>query len=207
MYAVARAEKVVAEDQLVILRGMAWKDFEIVLAIRGDAAGVRMYYLDGQIELMSPSSDHEGNKTLLARLLELWALETETPIEGYGSWTLKSAAKEAGAEPDECYIVGSPEGRDRPDLAIEVAWSRGGLSRLEIYRRLGVGELWMLDRKGTIEIHVLEGERYVRSKKSRALPKLDVAWLAHFLAHPTQTAALRALRAELSSKGKRRQRR
>ena len=45
----------------------------------GDAAGVRMYYLEGEIELMSPSRGHESNKKTLARLLELWALETDTP--------------------------------------------------------------------------------------------------------------------------------
>jgi hypothetical protein len=44
-----------AEDQHVVLGGMAWQDYEAFLAIRGDRAGVRMYYLDGQIEILSPA--------------------------------------------------------------------------------------------------------------------------------------------------------
>ena len=50
------------EDQHVVLRGMAWQDFEALLAIRGDRAGVRLYYLDGEIEIMSPTKIHEGRK-------------------------------------------------------------------------------------------------------------------------------------------------
>ena len=59
------------EDQHVVLRAMAWQDFEALLAIRGDRAGVRMYYLDGEIELASSTRIHEERKTTLARLLEL----------------------------------------------------------------------------------------------------------------------------------------
>jgi|SRR5580658_5828638 hypothetical protein len=87
-------------DQHVVLRGMAWKDYEVVLAIRSEAAGVRLYYLDGEIELMSSTRDHEGNKTMLARLLEMWAVEASVDLNGLGSWTLKDARKEAGAEPE-----------------------------------------------------------------------------------------------------------
>src|SRR5208337_1273294 len=83
----------VEEDQHVILRGMTWKDFEVLLAVRGDAAGVRFYYLDGNIELMSPTNIHEYRKKTLARLLEQWALETSTNLNGYGSWTLKDESK------------------------------------------------------------------------------------------------------------------
>jgi hypothetical protein len=45
------------EDQHVVLRAMSWQDFEALLAIRGDRSGVRMYYLDGEIELVSSTKD------------------------------------------------------------------------------------------------------------------------------------------------------
>jgi hypothetical protein len=32
------------EDQRVIMNGVTWRDFETLLAIRGDRAGVRMYF-------------------------------------------------------------------------------------------------------------------------------------------------------------------
>src|ERR1041385_8248892 len=121
------------EDQHVVLRSMSWQDFEALLAIRGDRSGVRMYYLDGEIELVSPTKIHEGRKKTLARLLEIWAIESDVALNGFGSWTLKNELREAGAEPDECYIVGESVDKAVPDLAIEVEWSRRtGLPKWEI---------------------------------------------------------------------------
>ena len=65
------------EDNYVFFYDMTWKDFEVMLALRGETAVPRMSYLDGVIELMSPSKTHEYRKKTLARLLEVWALETE----------------------------------------------------------------------------------------------------------------------------------
>jgi len=60
-----------------------------------------------------------------------------------GSWTLQDRAADAGAEPDECYVFGDRPDAERPDLAVEVLWTHGGLNKLEIYRRLGVREIWV----------------------------------------------------------------
>src|SRR5678816_377270 len=84
------------EDQHVVLRAMAWQDFEVLLAIRGDRAGVRMYYLDGEIELTSSTRIHEERKKTLARLLETWAMESDVALNGFGSWTLKNEIRETG---------------------------------------------------------------------------------------------------------------
>jgi Uma2 family endonuclease len=182
------------EDQRVVLRGMAWQDYEAMLALRGDRAGVRMYYLDGEIELVSPAKIHESRKKTLARLLETWALETNVDLNGLGAWTLKREVKEAGAEPDECYVLGSPDDRDVPDLVIEVEWSRVlGLAKQEIYRRLGVRELWTLKANGRLVMRRLEGDRWKEQTESKLLPELDVAWLVGLLAIEPQTKALRAL--------------
>lgn len=188
------------QDQHVVLRGMSWQDYEALLAIRGDRAGVRMYYLDGEIEIMSPTKVHEGRKKTLSRLLEVWALETGVELEGFGSWTLKKEMREAGAEPDECYILGDPE-KDVPDLAIEVEWSRAvGLVKHEIYRRLGVRELWTLKADGQLIVRVLDKGEWVEHAKSKLLPKLDLTWLVGFLEGGSQTKALKALRDALRPK-------
>src|SRR5277367_6115904 len=96
-------------DQHVILYGMTWKDYETLVAMRGDRAGVRVYYLRGAIELMSPTRSHEEIKTTLGRLLEAYCDERNIELSGYGSWTLRSAPEERGAEADECYMVGSTD--------------------------------------------------------------------------------------------------
>lgn len=194
------------EDQHVVLRAMSWQDFEALLAIRGDRSGVRMYYLDGEIELASSTKIHEGRKKTLARLLEIWAMEADVALNGFGSWTLKKELREAGAEPDECYIVGESTEKDVPDLAIEVEWSRAtGLSKPEIYRRLGVRELWTLKSDGRLVIRILEKGAWIEHTKSKLFPKLDLTWLRSFLDISPQSGAVRALRDALRTKKRRKQ--
>ena len=88
------------------LHDIAWEDYETLLAIRGERAGLRITFLKGELELMSPSVTHEGWKIRLGRLLEAWAEDRGVELEGFGSWTVKSQAVERGAEPDECYLIG-----------------------------------------------------------------------------------------------------
>jgi len=192
------------EDQHVVLRAMSWQDFEALLAIRGERSGVRMYYLDGEIEIVSPTKIHEGRKTTLARLLEIWALESDVALNGFGSWTLKKEIREAGAEPDECYIVGDSTEKEVPDLAIEVEWSRvTGLAKPEIYRRLGVRELSTLKSDGQLVIRTLEKGEWAQRAKSKLFPKLDLAWLRSFLDMAPQSKAVRAIRDALRTKKRR----
>jgi Uma2 family endonuclease len=194
----------VEQDQHVVLRGMAWQDFEVLLAIRGDRPGVRMYYLDGAIELASSTKAHEGRKKTLARLLELWATESKVALNGFGSWTLKNEIRETGAEPDECYIVGDATEQGIPDLAIEVEWSRAiGLSKPEIYRRLGVRELWTLKIDGRLIIRILENGEWSEQSRSKLLSRLDIAWLLSFIDVAPESKAVRALRDALRTEKRR----
>lgn len=181
-------------DERVILGNVTWQAFEALLAARGCSSVFRLYYLDGEMEILSPALEHESRKKTLARLLEHWALETDTDLNGFGSWTLKKRPKKAAAEPDECYILG-PARKAVPDLVIEVEWSRKlGLSKEAIYARLGVRELWTITAEGELVLRVLEGARWVVRTKSRVLPKLDVAWLFSFASIVPQSRAVRALR-------------
>jgi Uma2 family endonuclease len=183
------------DDQRVILHDVSWADFELILQIRGDHAGVRMTYLNGVLELMSPSIDHEGVKKTLARLLEAYAEERGLPFNGFGSWTLKRATRARALEPDECYAlsVGRPT---CPDLAIEVVWTAGGIDKLEVYRGLGVGEVWFW-REGVIEVSVLVDDRYERRERSALLPDLDLVELTRHIDPANQTESVTRYRQTL----------
>jgi len=189
-------EIVGSADQRVILHGVRWDQFEAILALRGDAAGPRITYLRGELELMSPSRNHESIKTLLARMVELSALEKGIDLSGYGSWTLRNAPKERALEPDECYIIGDARRKDTPDLAIEVIWTSGGLDKLDVYRVLGVEEVWLW-RDGTIRMYRLTGEHYTDLARSLAFPDLDVSLLARLADNEDQTQALLKFRDSL----------
>ena len=178
-------------DARVWLHGN-WDDYERLLTMRGESAAVRITYIEGEIELMSPSTSHEWIKTMIARLLEAWADDCEVDINGFGSWTIKDKERERGLEPDECYILGG-EKKARPDLAIEVVVTAGGIGKLEVYRGLGVPEVWFW-RRGRIEVHVLQGDQYAASPQSLLLPRLDLALLARFVDHEQQPQSVREYR-------------
>jgi Uma2 family endonuclease len=182
-------------DQRIVTYGEPWSQFEQQLALRGDRSGLRIAFLDGALELMSPSKDHERIKSYIGCLIEAYALERDIDLSPYGAWTLKKAAKKAGLEPDECYLIGDQQ-RDTPDLAIEVVWTSGGVNKLEIYRRLGVGEVWRW-KDSRIEVYRLQDQRYETVERSAVFPDLDVAQLCSFLDYPTAMQAVKAFRKTL----------
>ncbi len=186
------------EDRIVVLEGATWGDFQRLLSIRGDRPVPRLAYLEGLVEIMTPSRYHESIKSDLGRLLEAWCLERGVDFSPYGSWTLEDKELERALEPDECYVFGDePLGRP-PDLAIEVIWTSGGLDKLEIYRKLDVREVWVW-RRGRLTVHVLQGESYQEVPASGALPGIDLDQLLSCLSRPTASQAIRAYRELIQS--------
>ena len=180
-------------DQRVTVRGLGWADYERLLTVRGERARPRMTYLKGDLELMSPSWDHEWKKKGLARMVEAYAEERGLDLNGIGSWTIRSEPDERGLEPDECYILGERGSKNRPDLAIEVDWTTGGMDKLEVYRGLGVPEVWIW-RRGRIEVYLLRGASYQRAPASALLSDLDLEVVARHLESESQSTAVRAFR-------------
>jgi Uma2 family endonuclease len=188
------------DDRINHFSGATWDGFERLLEMRGDRSGPRIAYLDGEIEIMSPSRTREVLKSFVGRLVETYCSVRGIDFTPFGAWTLKDMALECGLEPDECYVFGDqPEIETLPQLAIEVIWTSASLNKLEIYRRLGVGEVWFW-RKGQLEAHVLEGEKFLAAPRSRALPDLDLNELASFLDRPTASQAMREYRARLEGR-------
>jgi Uma2 family endonuclease len=91
------------EDHFVHLRGATWADYQRLLEIRGDHSAPRITYLEGTLEIMSPSLTRESIKSVIGRLVEVWCLERDVEFSTYGSWTLMNKRAKCGAEPDECY--------------------------------------------------------------------------------------------------------
>jgi len=190
------SEIVGTADERVVMHGVPWAHFQAILALRGDTSVPRLSYLQGALEFMTPSRNHESIKTLLARMIEHYAMEVGIRLSGYGSWTLRSAPNERAIEPDECYILGDPRLKDNPDLAIEVAWTSGGLDKLNVYSGLCVNEVWIW-RHEAIQVYRLKGERYVKMSRSELLPDLDVALLARLAGYEDQHQALNEFRQAL----------
>lgn len=190
-------------DHFVHLR-VDWQGYRQLLALRGERSVPRITYLKGVVELMSPSRYHELDKTRFARLLETWSEIAGVPLEGYGSWTLEDEKEDRAAEPDECYTVRRVVKSDdeRPDVAIEVVWTSGGINKLEVYRKLGVREVWFYER-GKLRFFALRREGgddvYREIPRSEIVPELPIDVLLASMQEPDQTSAVRALRAALAT--------
>lgn len=194
------------QDGIVLLDHATWADYERLLRMRGDHSAPRIQYLDGTVEIMSPSDFHEGIASVIGRLVEAWCDVKGIEFSPFGSWTLKKRSKRGGAEPDECYLIGDyARPRKRPDFAIEVIWTSGGIDKLEIYRRLRVREVWIWE-ESRLTAYGLHGARYRKLTTSRVLPGIDLAQLASFITLSKATSrVVRAYRRALSGPRKRRQ--
>jgi Uma2 family endonuclease len=186
-------------DDIIVLRGATWADYQRLLAIRGERSVPRITYLEGVLELMSPSLPHESIKSMIGCLVEAWCLERGVDISPYGSWTHESEASERGVEPDECYVLGDNPEPERCDLAIEVAWTRSAIDKIEVYRKLGVRELWIW-KSGRIDVYSLRSEHYARVDQSALLPDLDLDELLPFVDVKPMTRAVREYREKLRAR-------
>lgn len=186
-------------DDVVVLDGASWDDFQRLVEVRGERTVPRFAFLDGRLELMSPSPEHEGVKSMVGRLVEAWCLARDVDVTPYGSWLLQSKARKLGLEPDECYVLGDHDAIPAaPDLAIEVVRTHGGVDKLAIYRGLGVREVWFW-RRGRFTVHVLGDDGYREVPASEALPGLDLDLLLRFVDVRPMTRAVREYRVALAA--------
>lgn len=174
-------------EERFITSGISWQDYESLLVKLEDSSHYRVTYLDGILEIVSPSVRHENIKTNLGMLLERFFYSKRIRFVPMGSSTFKNRARKAGAEPDECYCIG--KAKSVPDLAIEVVVTSGNTSKLEVYRRLGVSEVWFWERYQFKLYHLRDNSPseqatvhpdtygYEQIKSSELLPQLDISLL------------------------------
>lgn len=122
--------------------------------------------------------------------------EAGIEITPRGQATLRLALKEVGAEPDESWSIGQQ--KEFPDLVVEVALTRGGVNKLEIYRRFRVPKVWFW-RGGKLEIFALNPSGACEAMRtSRLLPGLDIALLEECVGLPSWQQARQTFRARLT---------
>src|SRR6266581_210480 len=161
------------EERLIIC-GLSWQRYlDLDQALGDDRPGPRFYYLDGDLEIMTTSKEHERIKKWLGDLLADYFFKAGVEITPRGQATMRLALQQAGAEPDESWCLG--EEKEFPDLVLEIALTSGGISKLELYRRFRVPEVWFW-RAGGLKIFTLrpDGSGYEPVAQSRLLPNLDV---------------------------------
>ncbi|UBF30286.1 Uma2 family endonuclease (plasmid) [Kovacikia minuta CCNUW1] len=183
-----------------IISNVDWLQYEALLFDLGNVSHYRVSYLDGVLEIVSPSRRHEIGKARIGDLLLIYFVETDTEYFPTGSTTFRKQEGQAGTEPDESYCIGTDKAF--PDLAIEVVVTSGGINRLELYRRLGVREVWFWQNNQFSIYHLREDAPiqfaqtfgYEAINHSEVLPGLDMNLLAACVRNPNPLAAAKEFR-------------
>ncbi len=183
-----------AAEQRLVLEGISWQQYDALVALfMNQLPALRVTYLEGTLELLTTSPEHERLKKAIARLIEAFAEELDLDLNGYGSATFRKEAAARGLEPDECYCLG--ELHEVPDIALEVVITSGSVDKLEVYKGLGVQEVWFWQsQKLSLYGLVDEETGYQALATSQCLPQLDVSLLSRYVERPSQTQAVKAYR-------------
>jgi Uma2 family endonuclease len=184
-------------EQRVVYCGLSWKRYlAFDHKLGDDRPGPRLYFLDGELEIMTTSKEHERIKEWIGGLLDIYFDEARMEIMPRGQATMRLALREAGAEPDKSWCIGPEE--EFPDLVLEIALTSGGVNKLELYRRFKVAEVWFW-RHDQLEIFVLDSSgHYERSPKSRVPADLDVTLIERCVAIRSWQQARQTFRDGLS---------
>jgi len=181
-------------DSCLTLREVSWSQFESLEAAFESVGGIKFAYLDGILEIMTVSPEHEESKSTIGLLIEAYLREKGIRFYVKGSPTLGSKELGARKEPDESYNLQTKKAI--PDLAIEVIFTSGGIDKLQLYKRLGIPEIWFWE-DGVLSIYYLR-EDYEQVDRSELLPELDIALLVrsvtYFDQYDAVTEFIKALR-------------
>src|SRR5215210_2235766 len=93
------------EQRSVLMHEVSWDYYSRTLEEVGPSRGTRITFAQGSMEIKKTSAKHQRVKKSIARLLEMFALEADIPIAGFGNLRLRSEQLKIGLEPDECYYV------------------------------------------------------------------------------------------------------
>ncbi len=188
----------VRKEKPLLFEGLTWREFKAVEQLL-DRPGYRLSFLDGVLEIVQvPSEAHETLKKRIAALLELYLLMMGFDFTPTGSMTLESETGKVKREADESYKLAP--GRSRPDLAIEVVFTSGGINKLEAYKRLKIAEVWFWE-DGVLALYHLreDGDRYEQIQASEAVPEIDLELLLQCIQMPNHVEAVKTWQAAIAS--------
>jgi len=140
-----------------------WAQFQFLQKGYEDTIGVRLSFFEDQVEVFMPGRLHERFSELIGSLFTIFFALKGIAFFPDGSTTQERDGF-ASIQPDKSYCIGSEKAR--PDLAIEVVVTSGGIGKLRLYEALGIPEVWFWE-DGTLVLYGLRDEgRDERLKQS-----------------------------------------
>jgi Uma2 family endonuclease len=177
-------------EQRLTHSGMSWHQFKLLQESFADSPGIRLFYYQGEVEILAVSQDHETFSRLINILLAEYFVEKGIEFNPTGSFTQDKEGV-ASAQADESYFVGSTG--KTPDLSVEVVFTSGNERKLPRYQALGVPEVWFWE-DGLFSLYCLRSDGYERVSKSELLPELDIDLLTRCVLMTSRLEAVREFR-------------
>jgi Uma2 family endonuclease len=186
------------EEKLVTLYGISWEKFKAIEVQLEDNRDVKLSYLSGVLEIMSPiGEEHEEVKRTLSYLLEAYMREKGIRFYGRGGFTLEAPGYASGT-PDESYSIGSK--KDVPDIVIEIIVTSGTINRRELFKPMKVPEIWFW-KSNQLKVFQLKEGDYEEVSRSTFFPDLDLGLLLRYVGHPDQYDAVQEFEAVIRGEG------
>lgn len=159
-------------DVRTIHSSKTWEQFQHLQKGFENSRGVRLFYFDGTIEILTPGKAHELFKSVVGFLIETCLFQQGVEFEPTGSMT-QEKPRIASVEADESYTI------QELTLSIEVNFTSGDISKLARYKALAVNEVWFW-KDGVLEIYHLQDGSYQKVNNSLipALSSLSVSTLS-----------------------------
>jgi Uma2 family endonuclease len=178
-------------EQRVVLHHISWDIYESLLFAHRERSVPRFTYDRGELEIVSPSAEHEQLTRTVALLVNIVAEETERNVKDFGSTTFRLEDQERGFEPDACFYIENlarVRGKEEfdlridppPDLAIEIDIASSSLDKFSIMAEARVPEVWRYDKNG-LRILSLQQGRYHERESSLALPPLTAETISRLV--------------------------
>ncbi|TWT97529.1 Uma2 family endonuclease [Neorhodopirellula pilleata] len=188
----------------LLMDNVRWETY-VALADGRRGSLPRIVYDRGLMELMSPKKEHEKIKTLLGRLIAAYAEAVELDIDSVASLTFRREDLQRGFEADESfYVVHAESMRVReeidlstdppPELVIEVEMTTSAIRKLELFAKLGIGEVWRHDGE-QLRVYHLDGEAYREVSESHVLLGFPLAKSQTVLAKRNQESEISLIKA------------
>ncbi|HYI15069.1 MAG TPA: Uma2 family endonuclease [Thermomicrobiales bacterium] len=182
----------VAIQQRIVLHNISWATYECLLADHENTSVPRFTYDRGELEIMSPRSEHEDRTWATERIVETVIQEMGGEFRNTRSTTFRHRELERGFEADSSfYIQNEHIVRDSheldlrsvppPDLVIEIDVTNSSIDKLAVFAAVRVPEVWRHANGRYVFMH-LDDAAYVDSNESHVLPGVRAADVSNLIA-------------------------
>ena len=176
----------------VTLRNVGWETYERLVEEDPGRSAPRLFYDRGELEILSPSFEHEQIAEIVALLVDRLAVELDVDVVSARSTTFRREDAVRGFESDASFYfsgkipqirgkrrISLDAGDPPPDLVVEVDITSPSGSKLPIYAHLGVPEVWRHDGDRLAILGLLgedaEGRHYAEIPESALLAPARVS--------------------------------